>query len=51
MLFRSAGHLFRADGGTVLPLAPLYADTLPPLADVLDRVTSMIRSLRSEAAV
>ncbi len=46
----SAGHLFRADGGTVLPLAPLYADTLPPLADVLDRVTSMIRSLRSEAA-
>ena len=46
----SAGHLFRTDGGTVLPLTPLYVDTLPPLADVLDRVTSMIRSLRSGAA-
>ena len=46
----SAGHLFRTDGGSVLPLTPLYVDTLPPLADVLDRVTSMIRSMRSEAA-
>ena len=45
----SAGHLFRTDGGTVLPLTPLYADTLPTLADVLDRVTSMVRSLRSGA--
>ena len=45
----SAGHLFRADGGTVLPLTPLYADTLPTLADVLDRVTLALRSLRSGA--
>ena len=45
----SAGHLFRADGGTVLPLAPLYADTLPTAADVLDRVTSTLRSSRSGA--
>ena len=45
----SPGHLFRADGGTVLPLTPLYADTLPTLADVLDRVTSMVRSLPSGA--
>ncbi len=46
----SAGHLFRADGGTVLPLAPLYADTLATLAEVIDRVTSTLRSLRSAAA-
>ena len=45
----SAGHLFRADGGTVLPLAPLYADTLPTLADVLDSVTLALRSLRCGA--
>jgi formylmethanofuran dehydrogenase subunit B len=30
----SAGHLFRADGGVVLPLAPVYADTLPTVASV-----------------
>ena len=46
----SAGHLFRADGGAVLPITPLYADTLPTLAEVLDRVTSMLQSLRSAAA-
>ena len=30
----SAGHLFRADGGIVLPLAPIYADSLPGVAQV-----------------
>jgi formylmethanofuran dehydrogenase subunit B len=30
----SAGHLFRADGGVVLPLTPVYADTLPTVASV-----------------
>ena len=46
----SAGHLFRTDGGTVLPLTPLYADTLPTLAEVLDRVTLALRSVRDGAA-
>ena len=46
----SAGHLFRTDGGTVLPLTPLYADRLPTVADVLDRVTLAIRSSRNGAA-
>ena len=30
----SAGHLFRADGGVVVPLVPVYADTLPTVAQV-----------------
>lgn len=30
----SAGHMFRADGGVVLPLEPLYADPLPSVAAV-----------------
>jgi formylmethanofuran dehydrogenase subunit B len=28
------GHLFRADGGVVVPLTPLYADPLPSVAQV-----------------
>jgi formylmethanofuran dehydrogenase subunit B len=28
----SPGHLFRADGGVVLPLTPVYEDTLPTVA-------------------
>jgi formylmethanofuran dehydrogenase subunit B len=28
----SPGHLFRADGGVVLPLTPIYEDTLPTVA-------------------
>lgn len=28
------GHLFRADGGVVVPLTPLYADPLPTVAQV-----------------
>ncbi len=30
----SAGHLFRADGGVVVPLTPVYTDTLPSVASV-----------------
>jgi len=30
----SPGHLFRADGGIVVPLTPIYADTLPTVAEV-----------------
>jgi len=46
----SAGHLFRADGGAILPLTPLYSDTLPTLADVLDRLTQRVSALRAGAA-
>jgi formylmethanofuran dehydrogenase subunit B len=35
-----AGHLFRADGNTVLPLRPLRIGTLPLLAEVLGRIGS-----------
>ncbi len=30
----AAGHMFRADGGVVLPLEAVYADTLPGVAEV-----------------
>ncbi|MDM0073263.1 formylmethanofuran dehydrogenase [Variovorax sp. J2P1-59] len=46
----SAGHLFRADGGTVLPLVPVYRDTLPALADVLGRITQGVSALRARAS-
>ncbi|RZL87438.1 MAG: formylmethanofuran dehydrogenase [Variovorax sp.] len=45
----SAGHLFRADGGAVLPLVPLYRDTLPTLADVLDSITQGVAALRARS--
>jgi len=45
----SAGHLFRADGGTVLPLSALYRDTLPALPEVLAQLTQRVRGLRAGA--
>lgn len=45
----SAGHLFRTDGGVVLPLVPVYRDTLPLLADVLGSITQGVSALRAEA--
>lgn len=45
----SPGHLFRADGGAVLPLVPLYRDTLPTLAEVLDDLVQRVRALRPGA--
>jgi formylmethanofuran dehydrogenase subunit B len=30
----SPGHLFRTDGGIVLPLTPVYSDTLPTVSTV-----------------
>ena len=45
----SAGHLFRADGGAVLPLVPIYRDTLPTLADVLGQITHAVQALRAGA--
>ena len=46
----SAGHLFRADGGAVLPLQPLYRDSLPTVAEVLDRITQAVQTLRAGVA-
>ena len=45
----SAGHLFRTDGGAVLPLRPIYRDSLPGLGEVLGDVSLALRSLRAEA--
>ncbi len=45
----SVGHLFRADGGAVLPLLPIYRDSLPGLGDVLGDVSQALQSLRAEA--
>ena len=42
----SAGHLFRTDGGVVLPLRPLYEDTLPDVATVVERIA---RQMAAEA--
>ncbi|MEO5697438.1 MAG: formylmethanofuran dehydrogenase [Burkholderiaceae bacterium] len=46
----SAGHLFRGDGGAVLPLVSLYRDSLPELADVLTSLTQAVKALRAEAS-
>lgn len=40
----SAGHLFRTDGVVLLPLFPVYADTLPTVADVVDRIGAELRA-------
>lgn len=44
----SAGHLFRADGGVVLPLVPIYADTLPGVADVVAEIAAALAAARAE---
>ncbi|CAN5874192.1 formylmethanofuran dehydrogenase subunit B [soil metagenome] len=44
----SSGHLFRTDGGTVLPLNALYADTLPTVAEVLARITQAVAALKTD---
>jgi formylmethanofuran dehydrogenase subunit B len=38
----SPGHLFRADGGIVLPLAPIYTDTLPGVAQVATDIAARL---------
>lgn len=40
----SAGHLFRTDGVVLLPLFPVYADTLPTVADVAGRIALELRA-------
>ncbi|HJV25829.1 MAG TPA: formylmethanofuran dehydrogenase [Aromatoleum sp.] len=44
----SAGHLFRADGGIVLPLAPIYEDTLPGVAEVAADIAAALSVVSSE---
>jgi formylmethanofuran dehydrogenase subunit B len=46
----SAGHLFRADGGAVLPLVPVYRDTLPTVADVVGSIAQGVSALRVKAS-
>lgn len=45
----SAGHLFRGDGGAVLPLVPVYRDILPTLADVLGSIAQELSAVRAKA--
>jgi formylmethanofuran dehydrogenase subunit B len=40
------GHLFRTDSSVLLPLRPVYADTLPSVADVVQRLTAALRAQR-----
>ncbi len=44
----SAGHLFRADGGVVLPLVPVYEDRLPTVAEVATRLCERLGSASGE---
>ena len=46
----AAGHLFRADGGVVVPLTPLFADTLPGVAEVLRGLTLAVHAARNGVA-
>ncbi len=38
----SAGHLWRVDGGVVLPLMPLFDDALPSVATVIDAIAGKL---------
>ncbi|MEX3951032.1 formylmethanofuran dehydrogenase [Paraburkholderia sp. EG287B] len=46
----SPGHLFRADGGVVLPLTPVYEDTLPTVAAFAATLGEKLASRRENAA-
>jgi formylmethanofuran dehydrogenase subunit B len=46
----STGHLFRADGGVLLPLDSLYRDTLPTLDRVLADLLLGVQALRARSA-
>ncbi|ALL70076.1 formylmethanofuran dehydrogenase, subunit B (plasmid) [Paraburkholderia caribensis MBA4] len=45
----SAGHLFRTDGGVVLPLVPVYDDSLPTVAHVATQIAHALRAPHSTA--
>jgi formylmethanofuran dehydrogenase subunit B len=46
----SPGHLFRADGGVVLPLTPVYEDTLPTVAAFAAQLDARLASRKENAA-
>lgn len=46
----SPGHLFRADGGVVLPLTPVYEDTLPTVAAFAGQLGATLASHKENAA-
>ncbi|HKT93266.1 MAG TPA: formylmethanofuran dehydrogenase [Paraburkholderia sp.] len=46
----SPGHLFRADGGVVLPLTPVYEDTLPTVAAFAGLLGVRLASRKENAA-
>lgn len=46
----SPGHLFRADGGVVLPLTPVYEDTLPTVAAFAAQLGARLASRKENAA-
>ena len=43
----SHGHLFRTDGAVLMPLSPVYTDTLPTAAEVLGRLTQTVQALNA----
>lgn len=43
------GHLFRTDGGVVLPLRRLYDDGLPSVADVVAGIAERVQASRAAA--
>ncbi|MGE8475171.1 MAG: formylmethanofuran dehydrogenase, partial [Paraburkholderia hospita] len=45
----SAGHLFRTDGGVVLPLVPVYEDSLPTVAHVAAQIAHALAAPHSNA--
>ncbi|MFT0171662.1 formylmethanofuran dehydrogenase [Paraburkholderia mimosarum] len=46
----SPGHLFRADGGVVLPLSPVYEDTLPTVAAFAGKLGEALAPPRENTA-
>lgn len=44
----SPGHLFRGDGGVVLPLEPIYADALPTVGKVAADIAANLASATAE---
>ncbi|MDO9599108.1 MAG: formylmethanofuran dehydrogenase [Azoarcus sp.] len=45
----AAGHLFRADGGVVVPLAPIHDDPLPTVAEVAAALCARLARRRAIA--
>ena len=43
----SAGHLFRADGVVLMPLAAVHGDGLPTVADVVARLVLAVRAVKA----